>query len=275
MENMDNAIEPAVGSWYQRMGSGQVFQVVAVDDDERLVEFQHYDGDLEEVALSEWQSWDLEVTDAPEDWTGPMDGIERGDPGYSELRSEGERRGLVQERERKVLEATGIPGSGGRVRGRRSNSDAGAPEGAGAGEPGPGARTEARADGLDRHGIDRVKKRLTARREELRRDIRRELEKYDDESYTKLAERVADTGDQAWSDLLSDVNLAEITRDVNEVRGIEAAFERLAEGNYGICMTCGERIDPQRLEVKPSAVRCLDCQRAFETRDRQDRHPTL
>ena len=113
---MDNAIEPAVGSWYQRMDNGQVFQVVAVDDDERLVEFQHFDGDLEEVSFAEWRTWDLEVTAAPEDWTGPMDEIERGDLGYSELRSEGERRGLAQEREREALQGSGIPGSeGGRL----------------------------------------------------------------------------------------------------------------------------------------------------------------
>ena len=41
---MDNQIDPAVGNWYQHLDDGRLFQVVAVDDEEELVEFQHFDG---------------------------------------------------------------------------------------------------------------------------------------------------------------------------------------------------------------------------------------
>lgn len=120
-----------------------------------------------------------------------------------------------------------------------------------------------------------IERRLRARAEELRLDIQRELRKYDDESYNRLADEVADTGDQSWADLVSDVNLAEVTRDVDEIRDIDVALQRLKEGSYGICVDCGQKINPERLEANPAAVRCLEDQRRYENRDRTTHYHTL
>jgi len=47
---------------------------------------------------------------------------------------------------------------------------------------------------------------------------------------------------------------------------VEAALQRLREGFNGRCLMCGEPIDRARLEVEPSALRCLHCQALFESR---------
>jgi DnaK suppressor protein len=52
-------------------------------------------------------------------------------------------------------------------------------------------------------------------------------------------------------------------------RRIAEARRALAEGSYGICRDCGCEISPARLEAAPEAVRCVDCQRLFEGRHRQ------
>lgn len=68
--------DPIVGTWYgHRTEKGQKFEVIAVDEDEGLVEVQHYDGDVESFDIDEWYQMDLDVIEAPEEWTGPMDGI--------------------------------------------------------------------------------------------------------------------------------------------------------------------------------------------------------
>lgn len=95
---MNNDIEPAIGNWYQDLADGATFQVVSTDEDEAMVELQYFDGDIEEVTLDEWRGMELEATDAPEDWSGPIDDLERDDQGFSETRSEGERRGLAEAR---------------------------------------------------------------------------------------------------------------------------------------------------------------------------------
>jgi len=43
------------------------------------------------------------------------------------------------------------------------------------------------------------------------------------------------------------------------LKRIEAALERLAEGEYGICLDCGEEIPAKRLAVDAATERCVDC----------------
>jgi hypothetical protein len=62
-------IEAIVGDWYQ--SHGQLFEVIAIDDDERIVEIQHADGDLEEMDMDDWatrcRAGSLQLADPPED----------------------------------------------------------------------------------------------------------------------------------------------------------------------------------------------------------------
>jgi DnaK suppressor protein len=41
---------------------------------------------------------------------------------------------------------------------------------------------------------------------------------------------------------------------------VEHALQRVREGAYGICETCGRRIPPARLQYQPAATRCVECQ---------------
>jgi DnaK suppressor protein len=45
------------------------------------------------------------------------------------------------------------------------------------------------------------------------------------------------------------------------IRGILAALERIENGTYGACDTCGDAIDEARLKAIPEATRCLNCAR--------------
>lgn len=43
------------------------------------------------------------------------------------------------------------------------------------------------------------------------------------------------------------------------------ARQRLAEGSYGLCLSCGEPIELARLQALPAAERCLACTERSET----------
>lgn len=47
---------------------------------------------------------------------------------------------------------------------------------------------------------------------------------------------------------------------------IDAALQRIDDGTYGTCTNCGKQIPPERLEARPWATLCIDCQRALEGR---------
>lgn len=44
-----------------------------------------------------------------------------------------------------------------------------------------------------------------------------------------------------------------------QLEEIAAARERLRDGDYGICETCGRPIPAERLAARPSACQCVDC----------------
>jgi RNA polymerase-binding transcription factor DksA len=54
-----------------------------------------------------------------------------------------------------------------------------------------------------------------------------------------------------------------------KLESLDRAILMAQRGTYGICETCGTRIDPARLEILPHATLCLKCQRDFERRNRR------
>lgn len=48
-------------------------------------------------------------------------------------------------------------------------------------------------------------------------------------------------------------------RRVQERQRIEAALERIASGDYGYCVRCGNDIAPERLKADPAAPFCRGC----------------
>lgn len=59
-------------------------------------------------------------------------------------------------------------------------------------------------------------------------------------------------------------NLALLVAMERKLESINAALRAIEKGQYGICERCGNPIDPARLEVRPDATLCLDCQREVE-----------
>jgi DnaK suppressor protein len=47
---------------------------------------------------------------------------------------------------------------------------------------------------------------------------------------------------------------------------IAAALDRIAEGTYGICASCGNEIAPLRMQAAPESVLCIDCARSAPRR---------
>ncbi|MCI0401601.1 MAG: TraR/DksA C4-type zinc finger protein [Gammaproteobacteria bacterium] len=112
--------------------------------------------------------------------------------------------------------------------------------------------------------LNQLKGQLQRCLDQLLADIRGELRKYDNERYAEIAGAVHDPADESFADMLVDTNLAEIDRDVNEVRDVEGALMRIRSGTYGACLDCGEPIELGRLKATPAAARCMPCQRKHE-----------
>jgi DnaK suppressor protein len=93
--------------------------------------------------------------------------------------------------------------------------------------------------------------------ERLRLDLRTTAERTADEADTDAYER--------------DKILALAHSLERKLESLDRALELAEKGSYGICESCGDRIDPARLEILPQATLCLKCQREYERRNRHNR----
>ena len=108
---------------------------------------------------------------------------------------------------------------------------------------------------LDPRHLEELKSNLQTRARQLREEIRQTLLKSDQEQYAMIGDQVRDLEDDSFADLMVDVNLAEIDRDLQELRLIDAAKLRMDDGSYGHCESCGLPIELARLRATPGRTR--------------------
>nr|HET7859192.1 TraR/DksA family transcriptional regulator [Caldimonas sp.] len=123
---------------------------------------------------------------------------------------------------------------------------------------------------------EELRARLDRREAELRDEIRAKSPEAEPPPSGEPHNQVEDSGEQGEERFRKAVAQAEQDRDVEELRQIAAAKERMARGEYGICIACGSEIPVERLQAQPAAARCLPCQQRFEqTHDTAVRIPPL
>jgi DnaK suppressor protein len=70
-----------------------------------------------------------------------------------------------------------------------------------------------------------------------------------------------DKDDRAMTARNKNKELLLIGHAKQQIQDIDQALKRLETGAYGICLECGENIQPERLEIIPTAALCIKCQR--------------
>lgn len=66
---------PRIGSWYKDQDNGQCFEIVAIDEKQKTVEVQFFDGEISEFDIESWGSLNIHETAAPEQAFTGIDGI--------------------------------------------------------------------------------------------------------------------------------------------------------------------------------------------------------
>ena len=93
----------------------------------------------------------------------------------------------------------------------------------------------------------------------------------------KLVRQLAELGSDENGDLRSDLDFGEgfadaaaVTSERTEVMGIvdtlkhqlddvNAAVDKIEDGSYGTCRSCGNEIGTARMEARPASLYCVDC----------------
>ncbi len=120
-----------------------------------------------------------------------------------------------------------------------------------------------------RKNLKPIAEKLRAEREELNRQLA-EFERQS-ASYAQgegagdgsFGEDYADAGSNTF-ERERDLSLVDNLRDLLEK--VEHALERIENGSYGSCESCGKNIEAARLRALPYASLCIACKRLDESR---------
>ncbi len=75
---------------------------------------------------------------------------------------------------------------------------------------------------------------------------------------------VKDLADMASNDIDAMTLEAVGAKDKLRLQRIESALTRIENGKFGICASCGSRIQKERLNAIPYSVLCISCQSTSE-----------
>jgi phage/conjugal plasmid C-4 type zinc finger TraR family protein len=117
---------------------------------------------------------------------------------------------------------------------------------------------------LNAQQTEELRSLINERRRAHAAEIHEDVAKAREESFCELAGPAPDSGDESVATLIQDLDQFDVTRDLTELRELEAARGRLASGSYGVCSDCGDDIEYNRLRAYPGAARCIRCQKTFE-----------
>ncbi len=122
--------------------------------------------------------------------------------------------------------------------------------------------------------IEELRAMLEARRAEILEEIKRARQDSLEIDRTSFPE----VGDLVSASVEKEKAFEYGEAGVNALREIDLALEKLEEGTYGICESCGKPISLKRLRIMPSARLCIRCKAKEEeiklSHDRLNRYPS-
>lgn len=82
-----------------------------------------------------------------------------------------------------------------------------------------------------------------------------------------------DTIDLASDESNRDFTLRMADRERKLVHKLRAAIQRVHDGEFGVCVACGDDIGERRLMARPVATHCIDCKTEAEQMERKSGGP--
>lgn len=111
--------------------------------------------------------------------------------------------------------------------------------------------------------LNKQRERLLALEAQLEHDIAVKTEQIAESGDELVPERGGVTNhvsDDANETVEQEMMLSLQMTAERELDRVRQAMAHLDDGTYGICANCGKQITPARLDARPWAIYCIDCQ---------------
>ncbi len=113
---------------------------------------------------------------------------------------------------------------------------------------------------MDKKKLETFKKRLEERQRELRQNVSRT----EQDGRAADLDTAQDIADRASSSYQKEFLFHQSSSERQTLQMVEAALNRIREGTFGECISCGNEINPKRLEAVPWTRYCIACQEKLE-----------
>ena len=121
---------------------------------------------------------------------------------------------------------------------------------------------------MDKKKLEAFKKRLETRQQELRRTVNRN--QVDGRSADE--DTAQDIADRAASSYTKEFLFSQSNNERQLLQMVETALQRIREGTFGECVSCGNEINAKRLEAVPWTRYCIACQEKLEQGQLEEAH---
>ena len=81
---------------------------------------------------------------------------------------------------------------------------------------------------------------------------------------TPILESAQDIADRAANSYNKEFLFHQSNNDRQLLQMVDGALDRIRDGAFGQCISCGEEINPKRLEAVPWTRHCIECQEKAE-----------
>jgi DnaK suppressor protein len=113
---------------------------------------------------------------------------------------------------------------------------------------------------MDKKKTEYFKKKLEERQQTLRKTVTRTVQDGRDSDL----DTAQDVVDKAASSYNKEFLFHQSNSERQLLQMVDGALDRLREGTFGQCISCGKEINPKRLEAVPWTRHCIECQEKLE-----------
>jgi len=108
-------------------------------------------------------------------------------------------------------------------------------------------------------GLNLLRSRLESEQRRLNKELEQSIASARPTEERREGSPFGKREEEATESLELEKRLALEKRIREQLAEVEHALQKFQEGTYGLCDSCGQPIDPARLEALPQASLCLNC----------------
>ncbi len=100
--------------------------------------------------------------------------------------------------------------------------------------------------------------------EDRQHELRQNVSRNEQDGRAADLDTAQDIADRASSSYTKEFLFHQSSNERQTLQMVEAALNRIREGTFGECISCGNEINSKRLEAVPWTRYCIECQEKLE-----------